>query len=51
MTATIPLLDIQELTNLAANCKDSETFSHRLTQRWFFVQEKGTAYVRAKSPV
>jgi len=49
--ALFHVLDIQELTNLAANCKDSETFSHRLTQRGFFVQEKGTAYVRAKSPV
>lgn len=49
--ALFHVLDIQELTNLAANCKDSETFSNRLTQRWFFVQEKGTAYVRAKSAV
>jgi hypothetical protein len=49
--ALFHVLDIQELTKLAANCKDSETLSNRLTQRWLFVQEKGTAYVRAKSPV
>jgi len=49
--ALFHVLDIQELTNLAANCKDSKMFSNRLTQRWLFVREKGTAYVRAKPPV
>jgi hypothetical protein len=45
------VLDIQELANLAANCKDAATFSNRLAQRWVVVQEKGTAYVRAKASV
>jgi hypothetical protein len=49
--ALFHVLDIQELANLAARCKNAETFSNRLIQRWFFVQEKGTAYVRAKFPV
>ncbi len=49
--ALFHVLDIQELANLAANCKDAETFSRRLEQRWHFVQEKGTAYVRAKAPI
>ena len=49
--ALFHVLDIQELTNLAANCKDSQTFNNRLAQRWSLIQEKGTAYIRAKSVV
>lgn len=48
--ALFHVLDIQELTNLAADCKDAATFSNRLVQRWVFVQKKGTAYIRAKLP-
>lgn len=48
--ALFHVLDMQELANLAADCKDAEAFSNRLVQRWCFVQEKGTGYVRAKAP-
>jgi hypothetical protein len=49
--ALFHILDIQELANMAANCKDAATFSNRLVQRWLVVQEKGTAYIRAKASV
>jgi hypothetical protein len=49
--ALFQVLDIQELANLANNCKDAETFSNRLLQRWFFIKERGNAYVRAQQRI
>jgi hypothetical protein len=49
--ALFHVLDIRELAGLASDCKDAETFSNRLVQRWLVVREKGTAYVRAKGSV
>jgi hypothetical protein len=49
--ALFHVVDIRELASLASNCKDTETFSNRLVQRWVVVREKGTAYVRAKASV
>jgi len=46
--ALFHVLDIGELTTLATSCKDAPTFNARLVQRWVVVQEKGTAYIRAK---
>jgi hypothetical protein len=49
--ALFHVVDIRELASLASNCKNAETFSNRLVQRWLVVREKGTAYVRAKASV
>jgi hypothetical protein len=49
--AVFHVLDIQELANLASNCKNADAFSNRLLQRWCFIKERGHAYVRAKFPV
>ena len=49
--ALFHVLDIRELASLAANCKDAATFSNRLVQRWVVVQEKGTAFIRARAPM
>jgi hypothetical protein len=46
--ALFHVVDIRELANLAGNCRNAETFSNRMTQRWFVVKERGTAYIRAK---
>ena len=46
--AAFHVLDIQELANLASSCKDADTFSNRLLQRWCFIKERGHAYVRAQ---
>lgn len=48
--ALYQVMDIQELSHLAANCKDADVFNNRLLQRWAFVKEKGTSYVRALVP-
>jgi hypothetical protein len=42
------VLDIQELANVAANCTDASTFINRLIERWFLIQDRGTAYLRTK---
>jgi len=42
------VMDIQELAALAIDCEDSAMFNNRLIQRWFAVQERGTAYLRTK---
>ena len=49
--ALFHVVDIRELASLAANCKDTQTFSERLVQRWLEVRERGTAYVRGKCSV
>jgi hypothetical protein len=49
--AAFHVLDIRELANLASNCKDVDTLSNRLLQRWCFIKERGHAYVRMQFPV
>jgi hypothetical protein len=45
------VLDIQELANFANNCKDEETFNKRLLQRWFFIKERGNAYISTRQRI
>lgn len=49
--ALFHVVDIQELATLSTDCEDSTVFSNRLIQRWGAVQERGTAYIRARLPV
>jgi hypothetical protein len=49
--ALFHVLDIQEFANLANNCKDAETFSNRLLQRWCFIKERGNAYIRTQQRI
>jgi hypothetical protein len=49
--ALFHVLDIQEFANLANNCKDAETFSNRLSQRWWFIKERGNAYIRTQQRI
>ena len=49
--ALFHVLDRKELQYLGAHAKIPSVFSIFLTQRWFEVKSKGTAYLRAKAPV
>jgi len=49
--ALFHVIDVRELATLAANCEDAQIFSNLLVQRWVVVQEKGTGYIRARSPM
>jgi hypothetical protein len=44
------VVDLREITQVAAHSKDAETFNRYMVQRWVAVKEKGTAYGRAKLP-
>src|SRR5262249_38221885 len=48
--AMFHVMDLMELSAMTVNCESSEMFFNRLMQRWVFIQDRGTAYVRGKAP-